>query len=61
VRVVACLDGGAGLRGKLIALGLLPGTTIKVMAGGAGRGFVLRVGDSRIVLSCGMAENVRVG
>lgn len=58
--VIASLRGGAGFRGKMISLGLVPGTEITLVSGGQGQPFVLKVGDARLMIGWGMAQKVAV-
>jgi Fe2+ transport system protein FeoA len=58
--VLKSIDGGRQLRGRLAALGLLPGAELEVVQN-SGRGpFVLAVRGSRIVLGRGMASRILV-
>ncbi len=58
--VLKSIDGGRQLRGRLAALGLLPGAELEVVQN-SGRGpFVLAVRGSRIVIGRGMASRILV-
>ncbi|MFO7655247.1 MAG: FeoA family protein [Candidatus Krumholzibacteriia bacterium] len=51
---------GRGLRGRLAAMGLVPGCEIEVLRN-SGRGpFIVAVRDARIVLGRGMAMKIEV-
>jgi len=58
---VAGFDGGRGLRARLTALGLAPGTELAVISN-RGRGpFIVAVKGTRIMLGRGVANQIRVG
>ncbi len=58
--ILRSINGGHGLRGRLAALGLIPGAEIEVLRN-AGRGpFVVAVGGARLVLGRGMAMQIEV-
>ena len=58
--VLKSIDGGRQLRGRLAALGLLPGAELEVVQN-SGRGpCVLAVRGSRIVIGRGMASRILV-
>ena len=58
--VLKAVRGGHRMRGRLAALGLLPGTELEVIQN-SGRGpFVVAVRGSRIVIGRGMAANIEV-
>ena len=58
VRVI-CVEGGQGMRGRLCAMGLTPGTRIEVVANGGGP-MVLNVLGSRVMIGRGMAARIMV-
>ncbi len=58
--ILRSVEGGRQLRGRLAALGLLPGTELEVVQN-SGRGpFVVSVKGSRIVIGRGMAARIAV-
>jgi ferrous iron transport protein A len=58
--VLRAINGGRGLRGRLAALGLIPGVEIEVLRN-SGRGpFIVAVGGARVVLGRGMAMQIEV-
>ena len=58
--ILRSVEGGRQLRGRLAALGLLPGTELEVVQN-SGRGpFVVAVKGSRIVIGRGMAARIAV-
>lgn len=58
--VITALHGDEQFRCKMLSLGVVPGTRISVVNGGDGQPFILKVGDSRLILSWGMAQKVAV-
>ena len=58
VRVLK-VDGGRGLRARLCALGLTPGTPVEVVCRNAGP-VILNVLGGRLMIGRGMAANVLV-
>jgi len=54
------VQGGLGLRSRLMAMGLRPGATVRVIHNGGRGPFVVATGESRIVLGRGMARRVLV-
>jgi len=58
--VLRSIQGGRGLRGRLAALGLIPGTEITVLRNGGGGPFVVAVNNSRICIGRGMAMKIEV-
>ncbi len=56
---VSRVDGGHGLRGRLCAMGLTPGTPVEVVADGGGP-VVLSVLGSRVMIGRGMAAKIMV-
>ena len=58
--VLRSIQGGRGLRGRLAALGLIPGTEITVLRNGGGGPFVVAVNNARICIGRGMAMKIEV-
>jgi Fe2+ transport system protein FeoA len=54
------ITGGRQLRGRLAALGLLPGTELEVVQNSGHGPFVVSVRGSRIVIGRGMASRIEV-
>jgi ferrous iron transport protein A len=54
------VDAGAGLRTRLVSMGLRPGAEVSVVHNGGRGPFVLAVDACRIVLGRGMAHKVMV-
>lgn len=54
------VQGGAGLRSRLTAMGLRAGAEVRVIHNGGRGPFVLATGELRIVLGRGMARRVMV-
>jgi len=54
------IRGGCGLRGRLCALGLIPGARIEVVRNGGGGPCVVSVGGHRVVIGRGMAMQIEV-
>jgi Fe2+ transport system protein FeoA len=54
------ITGGRQLRGRLAALGLLPGTELEVVQNSGHGPFVVSVRGSRIVIGRGMAARIEV-
>jgi Fe2+ transport system protein FeoA len=52
--------GGRGLRGRLAAMGLVPGCEVQVLRNGGHGPFIVAVRDTRIVLGRGMAMKIEV-
>jgi len=59
VRLVA-VDAGCGLRGRLTALGLVPGAEIEVLHNSQRGPFLIEVKGSRVMLGRGMAQKIMV-
>jgi Fe2+ transport system protein FeoA len=59
VRFVA-MEAGHGLRGRLAAMGLVPGVEINVLGNSMHRPFLVEVKGSRIMLGRGMAKKIMV-
>ncbi len=58
--ILRSVEGGRQLRGRLAALGLLPGTELEVVQN-SGRGpFVVAVKGNRIIIGRGMAARIAV-
>ena len=57
--VLRSIQGGRSLRGRLAALGLIPGTEITVLRNGGGP-FVVAVNNARICIGRGMAMKIEV-
>jgi len=58
--VLKKITGGRQLRGRLAALGLLPGTELEVIQNSGTGPFVVAVKGSRIVIGRGMASRIEV-
>jgi len=58
--VLLTVTGGRQLRGRLAALGLLPGTEVQVVQNSGQGPFIVSVRGSRIVLGRGMAARMEV-
>ncbi len=58
--ILKSIDGGRQLRGRLAALGLLPGARLQVVQNSGQGPFVVAVRGSRIVLGRGMAARILV-
>ena len=58
--VLKNITGGKQLRGRLAALGLLPGTELEVIQNSGHGPFVVSVRGSRIVIGRGMASRIEV-
>ena len=59
VRLVA-VKAGHGLRGRLAAMGLVPGTEIQVLRNSMQGPFLIEVKGSRLMLGRGMARKIIV-
>jgi Fe2+ transport system protein FeoA len=59
VKIVG-VEAGHGLRSRLAALGLVPGTEVEVIANGGRGPFIVAVKDSRLMLGRGMAQKIVV-
>ena len=57
---VSGIAGGANARKKLLDLGIRPGEMIEVISGHKNHPFLVRVGDSRVMIGWGMVEKVLV-
>jgi ferrous iron transport protein A len=58
--VLRSIEGGRQMRGRLAALGLLPGTELEVVQNSGNGPFVVAVRGSRIVIGRGMAARIEV-
>lgn len=58
--VLRSVQGGRNLRGRLAALGLIPGAEITVLRNAHGGPFVVAVNNARICLGRGMAMKIEV-
>ncbi|MEZ4389171.1 MAG: FeoA family protein [Candidatus Krumholzibacteriia bacterium] len=58
--ILRSVSGGRRLRGRLAALGLIPGAEIMVLRNGGGGPFVVAVNNARICLGRGMAMQIEV-
>lgn len=58
--VLKKITGGRQLRGRMAALGLLPGTELEVIQNSGSGPFVVAVKGSRIVIGRGMASRIEV-
>lgn len=58
--VLKAINGGRNLRGRLAALGLIPGAQITVLRNGGNGPFVVAVNNARICLGRGMAMKIEV-
>jgi ferrous iron transport protein A len=58
--ILQTITGGRQLRGRLAALGLLPGTELQVVQNSGQGPFIVSVRGSRIVLGRGMAASMEV-
>jgi len=58
--VIESIETGRGLRSRLIALGLLPGTPVNIINIGGSGPVVMEVHDSRIVIGRGIAQKIEV-
>jgi Fe2+ transport system protein FeoA len=59
VRIVT-VEAGCGLRGRLAAMGLMPGMEIEVLRNSMHGPFLIAVKGSRIMLGRGMAQKIMV-
>ena len=58
--ILRSIEGGRQLRGRLAALGLLPGAELEVVQNSGHGPFVVAVKGSRIVIGRGMAARISV-
>jgi len=54
------IDAGSGLKGRLAAMGLLPGVEFTVIKNGHPGPFVVKAKGTRMVLGRGMAQKITV-
>ncbi len=57
---LVAIDAGAGLRSRLLSMGLRPGATVSVVRAGRPGPVVVAVHGTRIMLGRGMAHKVHV-
>jgi Fe2+ transport system protein FeoA len=57
---VVGIQGGRGIRSRLTAMGLLPGTKITVLRNGGSGPFVVSIKNSRMALGRGVADKIMV-
>ncbi len=58
--ILRSVQGGRSLRGRLAALGLIPGTEVTVLRNAGGGPFVVAVNNARICIGRGMAMKIDV-
>lgn len=58
--VLRSIEGGRQMRGRMAALGLLPGTELEVVQNSGKGPFIVSVRGSRIVIGRGMAARIEV-
>ena len=58
--VLRSIEGGRQMRGRMAALGLLPGTELEVVQNSGKGPFIVAVRGSRIVIGRGMAARIEV-
>ena len=58
--ILRSIEGGRQMRGRLAALGLLPGTELEVIQNSGKGPFIVGVRGSRIVIGRGMAARIEV-
>lgn len=54
------IEGGKGSRQRLFDLGIVPGKTISVVQGAKRHPYIVRVGETKIMLGWGMVEKIYV-
>jgi Fe2+ transport system protein FeoA len=57
---VLSLDGGQGMRERLVSMGLGPGSEIEVIRRGAPGPFIIAVKETRLAIGAGMAQRIMV-
>lgn len=57
---ISTIQSGRGFRTRLHAMGLTPGTTIKVISSSNGHPMMLQIMDSRVAIGYGMAKKIFV-
>ena len=58
--IVHDILGGVGFRKKLFDMGILPGVTLKVVQGSRFSPFVIKAGDTKIMMGWGMLNRILV-
>jgi Fe2+ transport system protein FeoA len=58
--LVVTVDGGKRSRQKLFDLGIVPGKVISVVQGARRHPYIVRVGETKIMLGWGMVEKIYV-
>ncbi|AMM53472.1 FeoA family protein [Pyrococcus kukulkanii] len=58
--VVVDIQGGPNARAKLVAMGIAPGVTVKVIKGRGPGPMIIAVGSSRIAIGWGIARKIIV-
>jgi ferrous iron transport protein A len=58
--ILRSISGGRQMRGRLAAMGLLPGTELEVIQNSGKGPFIVSVRGSRIVIGRGMAARMEV-
>ena len=58
--LVVTIEGGKGSRQKLFDLGIVPGKVIAVIQGAKRHPYIVRVGETKIMLGWGMVEKIYV-
>ena len=54
------VDAGRSLQGRLLALGLIKGAMVTVIANEGSGPLLIKVGESRLTIGRGMAERIQV-
>lgn len=54
------IDGGIECTHRLAAMGLYPGTTLKIVQGGAGKPLIVDVRGGRVMIGRGMIHRIHV-
>jgi Fe2+ transport system protein FeoA len=57
---LAMVDAGHGLQSRLAAMGLVPGTEVRVVSKGGWGPFIVAVKGSRVMLGRGMTDKIYV-
>ncbi len=57
---LATIDAGHGLQSRLAAMGLVPGTEVRVINNGGWGPFIVAVKGSRVMLGRGMTDKIYV-
>lgn len=58
--VVNGISGGKGASKKLYEMGIVPGVTVQIVQGRIKHPYILKVGESRIMLGWGMVQQIFV-